>query len=806
MGFMSFLGIVQIILLWFTISTLSSVRAYVGGEALWSKSQKDALYHLQKYGQNKNRESYAAFLEEIKVPLGDRKSRIELEKENPDFNIARQGFLEGRNHPDDIEGLINTFIRFRHVYYIDRSIQIWTEADHYIDQLINVGAKLDSVIMNSPESTATIYNLSNELRPLNQKLTTLEDEFTYTLGEGSRWLSNLVMKLLIGVAVTVALIVLTQIFLINRSVERDIEGLIQTAKEIAKGNFNYSPRTYSNYELKLLDKSMNYMSKELKRNIQEREDAQETMRQAKETAEELLQIQEQFLANTSHEIRTPINGVIGMARQLTDTSLNVEQKEFVQAITESSANLLHVVNDILDLSKIRAGKIVFERTEFRLSDLFKNLQFTLQFRADEKNIYLKFVTGENVPEVLFGDSVRLNQVLLNVVGNAIKFTEKGGVTISANLVKKENDYAVVQFSVTDTGIGISEDKLDYIFETFTQAEAHTTRKYGGTGLGLNIAKSLIEKQGGTINVTSAIGHGSKFYFELPFEIGSSKWTGQVIPIGNEIPNNVNLSNVSVLLIEDNLINQRIVMFDLGKWKVNTDVADNAEIGIEMLRHKKYDIILMDISMPGMDGLDATRYVRSQFSEPVRSIPIIAMTASAFAGEKEKCFEAGMSDYISKPYNVKLLYSMIVKWAIGEESEESVTPNEMDGVNNEEDENVNIIKLSSRENNSNEKDDLYIKEIVSLYIQAMPGYLIELNRYKHEKNWEKLKKIAHKMKGMVCYFGFEELTHCLNEIESLQGIEHDIKRLDHLLEKVNSIGVSSFEDLKGGYNGLRYGNG
>lgn len=806
MGFMSFLGIVQIFLLWFTISTLSSVRAYVGGEALWSKSQKDALYNLQKYGENKNREHYIAFLEEIKVPLGDRKSRIELEKENPDFNIAKQGFLEGKNHPDDIEGLINTFIRFRHVYYIDRSIQIWTEADNYIDRLISTGAKLDSVIRNNPESAISIYNISNELRPINQKLTALEDEFTYTLGEGSRWLSDLVLKLLIGVALTVAMICLTLIFLVNRSVEKDIEGLIQTAKEIAKGNFNVSAKTYSNYELKLLAKSMNYMSNELKRNIQEREEAQETMRQAKETAEQLLQIQEQFLANTSHEIRTPINGVIGMARQLSDTSLKKEQSEFVQAITESSNNLLHVVNDILDISKIRAGKIVFEKTEFRLSDLFKNLQFTLQFKADEKNIYLKFSINEDVPEVLFGDAIRLNQILLNIVGNAIKFTETGGVVISAELTNKEHDHAVVQFSVTDTGIGIPEDKLDYVFETFAQAETHTTRKYGGTGLGLNIAKSLIEKQGGNINLRSKVGQGSTFYFELPFEIGNAEWSGSVNSPANEIPYDVDFSNLSVLVFEDNLINQRIVLFDLNKWKIKADVADNAEIGLEMLRQKKYDIILMDVSMPGMDGLEATKYIRDHFSEPVKSTPIIAMTASAFAGEKEMCFTSGMNDYISKPYNVKTLYSKIVKWTKGEESMESIIPNEIEGIANVGENKLNVLELNSLENNSASKDDKHVKEIVNLFIQSMPGYLIELNRYKHERNWDKLRKLAHKMKALVGYFGLKDLNNCLNEVEFFQGNEFDETRLNSLLEKINSICILSFEELKGEYTNVRYGNG
>lgn len=515
------------------------------------------------------------------------------------------------------------------------------------------------------------------------------------------------------------------------------------------------------------------------------------LKQAKETAEESLQIQEQFLANTSHEIRTPMNGILGMTRQMLETPLSNEQSEYVHAIKESSNNLLHVVNDILDISKIRAGKIVFEKIEFRITDLFKSLQFILQYKADEKGIYLKTSIEDQLPPVLKGDPIRLNQILLNLAGNAIKFTEKGGVTFSAEMMHKENNRTSIQFCVTDTGIGIPENKLDYIFETFAQAESHTSRKYGGTGLGLSISKFLVENQGGKITVVSKMNEGSSFCFILDFEIGDPNWNGQVVQKIEGIPVDVDLSHISVLLIDDNIINQKIAVYELKKWKANVDVANNAAEAFEKLKGKNYAIVLMDISMPVMDGLEATRYIRSDFSAPVNSIPIIAMTASALIGEKEKCFAAGMNDYISKPFDPVLLYSKIVKWTTGKDSEQLVEENKELKNNGKKVKYTDLTIIYERASG----DLNYINEMIRMYINLMPQYLKEFNDLFAKKNWNELSKQAHKMRAPVAYFGIVELKEILSNIERNAKEYSNADLLSDMIDEVNQIASASIKELK-----------
>lgn len=517
------------------------------------------------------------------------------------------------------------------------------------------------------------------------------------------------------------------------------------------------------------------------------------LKKAKETAEEALHIQEQFLANTSHEIRTPMNGIIGMTRQLGETMLTAEQIDYVNAIKESSSSLLHVVNDILDISKMRAGKLELEKTEFRLPDLFKTLLFSLQYNAEKKGIMINITVSHDIPPVLLGDPIRLNQVLLNLAGNAIKFTEKGSVTISANLLKEENEIAIVEFRIIDTGIGIPENKSRLIFESFAQAESHTTRKYGGTGLGLTIAKQLVEQQGGKISVKSKEGQGSTFSFSLLFAIGNPQWQGNVAQqIMSGIPANADLSNVNVLVVEDNKINQRVAALDLRKWKTNVDFADDAESAIEKLKSKHYDLVLMDISMPGMDGLQATRYIRSKMPSPVSAIPIIAMTASALVGEREKCFEAGMNDYISKPFNPVDLFNKTVKWskskiptvAIASDIIVPATKKQSGKLIN-----LNIL----REHASGDID--YIKEMLDIYIHDMPSYVADLKSCLEQNDWEGVKKHAHKMKSPLALFNANEVKDMLAEIEENVKYKIKMEALPDLVQRSITLCLKTVEEVK-----------
>lgn len=514
------------------------------------------------------------------------------------------------------------------------------------------------------------------------------------------------------------------------------------------------------------------------------------LKKAKESAEQSLHILEQFLANTSHEIRTPMNGVIGMSRQLLETNLDKQQLEYLEAIQESSNNLLHVVNDILDISKIRAGKVIFEKVEFRLTDLFKSVQFLLQRKADEKKIYLNTSIQNTIPEVLIGDPVRLNQIILNLAGNAIKFTEKGGVDISAQLINSKNNQVDVSFSITDTGIGIPEDKISYVFESFAQAQSHTNRKYGGTGLGLSISKFLIEEQGGNVSVVSKENEGSSFNFTLTFDIGDPQWKGETLAYTQDMPVDIDLSNLSILLIEDNIINQRVALYDLKKWKIHADVADNARTAYEFLHKRPYDIILMDISMPEINGLEATKHIRKNFKEPIKNIPIIAMTASALVGEKERCFAAGMNDYISKPFNPATLYNKILIWGkikidskiLAKEKETKV-----DVAYNH----VNLSLLKEK----TDGDEIYYKDMLEIYIDTMPEYLEEFKQLFASKNWKEFSAQAHKIKSPAALFGAEKLKTLLASIEVLNPNAINEQELNDLFSKTVSLIGLSIEDVK-----------
>lgn len=511
------------------------------------------------------------------------------------------------------------------------------------------------------------------------------------------------------------------------------------------------------------------------------------LKKAKETAEKSLHIQEQFLANTSHEIRTPMNGVLGMTRQLLETPLNKEQEEYVNAIKESSNNLLHVVNDILDISKIRSGKIVFEMSEFRIVDLFKSLQFMLQYKAEEKNIIIDSSIDSKIPPVLMGDAVRLNQILINLAGNAIKFTESGRISFTAEFVGNEVDFVRVKFCVVDTGIGIPESKLDLIFETFAQAETHTTRKYGGTGLGLSISKILVEELGGQITVNSKEGLGSSFCFDLKFKTGDPQWQGPIQHHTEGLPDKIDLSDVNILLVEDNVINQRVALFELNKWRIKTDTVDNANAAFDKLKTKRYDLVLMDISMPGLDGVEATKFIRADFQEMVKHIPIVAMTASALTGEKERCLAAGMNDYISKPFNPVTLYKKIVKWTKKIDQELFVEEKALATFKRHKLTDLSIISEYASGNVE------YIKEMIETFVESMPDYLVELNEMFEQKKWEDLKKQAHKMKTPSAYFGLEKLRTILSDIETISNIDESI--LKEQMKTINSTIEEAIIELK-----------
>ena len=378
--------------------------------------------------------------------------------------------------------------------------------------------------------------------------------------------------------------------------------------------------------------------------------------ESKLKAEELNKVKEMFLANMSHEIRTPMNAIIGMAELLENSSLNQSQTSYLKAIQSSSKNLLILINDLLDVSKIESGNTILEKIKFDVQKIVSENMELLHFKADKNGVNLTSRIDENIPKYVFGDPTKIGQVILNILSNAIKFTHDGFVILSVDLIEKSNKTCSIKFSVKDNGIGMSEDELKVIFESFCQAKESTTRIYGGTGLGLSISKQIVQLMGGELKVKSKINEGSEFYFTVDLE--EADYDKKEDQLNNEFELNKDFKQAKVLLVEDNAINILMAITILEQWNCNVDVAKDGVEAIQKTSENDYCLILMDMRMPKMGGLEATEIIRKDIN---KTIPIVALTANAIKGDFEKCISAGMNDYLSKPFKQIELNKILVNW-------------------------------------------------------------------------------------------------------------------------------------------------
>jgi PAS domain S-box-containing protein len=509
---------------------------------------------------------------------------------------------------------------------------------------------------------------------------------------------------------------------------------------------------------------------------------------AKQLAEESTKAKEMFLANMSHEIRTPMNGILGMTELLSRTTLDEAQKKHVKLIKNSADNLLVVINDILDIAKIDSGKITFEEIPFDICDVIKNAIQTLTYKAEEKGIELLIHPIKLDHRIVIGDPFRLTQALLNLINNAIKFTENGSVEISGRIPHSNATEITFEFTVTDTGIGIPKEKLDSIFEGFTQASLDTTRKYGGTGLGLTISKNLIQLQGGSIWVESVVGKGSKFIFSITYKKG---YELNETHESNEKINIHQLNKLHILLAEDNEVNQYFAKTLMDEIGVKVDVANNGIEALNFFEQNEYDLILMDIQMPHMGGIEATSKIRSHSNKDKSRIPIIALTANALVGDADKYMEAGMDDYISKPFDRETLFRKlqhhtkkdIVHDVMNQHTTLSSDTNE-----------VNLPNYAHLEKNF-QNNVIFLKKIYTLFIETTPEIVNDLKQFSESNDYEKVQATAHKLKASIDAFKIASLHDTIRNIEKFAATKIHLEEIPGLIKSTDEILKIAQKDIE-----------
>ncbi len=475
------------------------------------------------------------------------------------------------------------------------------------------------------------------------------------------------------------------------------------------------------------------------------------LNQSEKKSKELASMKEQFLANMSHEIRTPMNAILGFTNLLRRTQLNSEQRQYVQNIHSAGENLLALVNDILDLSKIEAGMMSLEETRFSLHSLLSSVGAMFSEKLKEKKLGFAISIDNDVPDVLSGDAVRLTQVLVNLISNAVKFTEEGRIEVEIKVLEQNSEEVRLQINICDTGIGISDEKQQTIFERFQQADTETTRRFGGTGLGLAIVKQLVTLQNGTIRVESQQGKGSRFIVELTYRVPDINQLYAAALSAQE--ETVPLEKITVLIAEDNVMNQQLISHLMRSWDIDFVLVSNGFEAIEQLKQRRFSIVLMDIQMPGMDGYKATEIIRNELK---LNIPIVAMTAHAMTGEKEKCLQLGMNDYVSKPIKETVLYNMIGRHAQNLPKDIISSPEELSTQQR-----VNLDYLSQLSGG----DKTFERQILEQFLVQMPEEVQQLEEAVQNKDFEQVKQTAHSLKSTVGYVGLsEELHPFLDRIE------------------------------------------
>lgn len=519
--------------------------------------------------------------------------------------------------------------------------------------------------------------------------------------------------------------------------------------------------------------------------ITEQKKLEEQLRIAKQETERISKSKDIFLTNMSHEIRTPLNAIMGLGRLLSKSELDKQQKDYLNGIESASAILLGIINDVLDFSKIEAGKITIENISFNLETILQQTTSVLEHKAEEKGLSLTYDIDKRIAPVLMGDPYRLNQVFMNMISNAIKFTDKGSVWLNACLIGEDEGSQKVLVVIEDTGVGIKEEYLKTIFDKFTQEDETVVRKFGGTGLGMSITKQLMELMGGEISIESQKNVGTTISLVFNFKIGTARVFEKKRTIKNDT---YNIHGKRILLVEDNNLNRLLAHTILTDYGAIIVEAENGQIAVDILRTEKFDIVLMDIQMPVMDGMQATRIIRKEID---KNIPILALTANAIKSYEQQFLDAGMNDLISKPYNEINLVRPIARWLNKNEtpqianadtpSYKPLTP-------------LPITKAAAPTNDEplydlsmlmgiGKDDPSFIIKMLSLFINETPPLIAKMKDACQNGDFENVRYYAHRMKPSITNLGIKSLKSDVLKVELSQGNDPDVAPLIDRLEKV-----------------------